>query len=202
MKNQRKLVAISLLFWGASACLTFADNVEATPTEKRATPGLIFNANNLLLDLSSYQGGIGMILKRPQDAWRFSIGFGYESGSNEINTSLGLSYIRPFFMHKVMPYWGCDLAGEYSYNKNQIDSENWQKTNGYMVGVSALLGVEFLLDPRVSLFAEYSLGVDISWVTEEESVLGVTDKSASHNFSTGTDLGNSGSIGVIIYLEE
>jgi len=175
-------------------------DISAQETDSEYTPGFIFNTSNLLLNLDSYEGGIGFLMSSPRTTWRFSVGFGYESGTEVFSSQFGITYLCPIFTGRVSPYWGGTIFAGYSHDTDEVDADNWTKENEFSLSAGVLLGVELVLDPRISFFAEYSVGADVAWVTQISSVSGSVSTTGSNNWSVGTELGNNGSIGVIIYL--
>ncbi|MFP3959145.1 MAG: hypothetical protein ACLFUX_03155, partial [Spirochaetaceae bacterium] len=86
------------------------------------TPGLIFNASNLLLDLSEYQGGFGGKLDYGDFAVRGLFSFELESTedagtSDDFALTLGAAVEVPFFHGRVTPYWGGFIDGTVASEK-------------------------------------------------------------------------------------
>ncbi len=167
----------------------------------RYTPGLIFNTSNILLDISGYQSGVGLKLKAEDYALRTLLRLSYESADDVFESELGFTYEKPFFKGKVSPYWGVELKGGYSLDKDEVTSDNWTSDSVITGSLSALFGTELYIFDFLSFFAEYSIGGSLSRATYTSVVSGNKSDTTNLNYYLGTGLGNSASIGVIIYLE-
>jgi len=166
------------------------------------TPGLIFNTSNILLDLSAYQTGVGIMLWKSDHSLRTLFHMGYESGNEIFDTKLGIAYIKPVFQGRIVPYWGAELKGGYNIDTDQLNNENIQKTTVLTGGLAGILGTEVYILDFLSAFAEYNLGIFFSRSTVEQDTEGFEAQPATTNYRIGTELGNEGSIGVVVYLEK
>jgi hypothetical protein len=178
-----------------------AQTTPATPEQKSAVPGFIFNTSNLLLDLESYQGGVGIKLIYPEYALRASAGGSYTGTTGQLDFNLGLTYEKPLFTGRVSPYWAINSIFAYSQERSEIDPDNWMKLKGFSAGVGGVLGVELFILDFLSIFAEYELSASVAWSFTSRSLDGTVSESSSTNFNAATGLGNSGSLGLVVYLK-
>jgi len=176
---------------------------EAWPREWR--PGIIFNAPNLLLDIDDYQGGVGAKLVFDAFALRALFSLGLEnvqgdSPDSSFNVSTGVSVEVPFVEGRVQPYWGALLDG--SFASEQTESSDGDKSETTVVGGSLgpLIGVEVSVFQFLSLFAEYTLAFRIAHTSVEQEAGGVSSSDESTNYELGTELGNTGALGIVVYL--
>ena len=208
----KKLIAVFLLSLFCTHFLLSQETGDTTDSENttvsdglvfdRYTPGLIFSTSNILLDLSGYQSGVGVKLKAEDYALRGLVRLSYESSDDLFESELGLTYEKPFFTGKVSPYWGVELKGGYSLDRDEADSNNWTEASVFTGGISALFGTEVYIFDFLSLFAEYSLGGSLSRTAYTSVSSGVKSETTTLNYYLGTGLGNTASIGIVVYLEK
>jgi hypothetical protein len=179
----------------------------AEPDDSRAdvTPGFIFNASNLLLDLSSYQGGVGGKLDFGDYALRGLFSFELEnsqtdSTENDVDMTLGVAAEFPFFDGRVSPYWGGFIDGTVTSEKTESAAGDVSSILVLSGSLGPLLGAELMIFDFLSVFAEYQLGFGISRTTTEDEATGSSDETTNYNLST--QLGNAGSLGIVIYLTQ
>jgi len=163
--------------------------------------GIIFNVNDILLDIESYQGGIG--LKRYTSdsfAYRVSIDFSYTNDANSILVALNNTFEYHLVSGRVSPYLGAFFNIEYAAYKNTTDAENWTKVVSVPVSVGPVFGVELNIFEFLALFAEYGVSFAYTSVKTTTSVSSVESVEKETNFSINTGLGNEAKIGVVIYF--
>ena len=179
-----------------------SDQSESDLLFGRFTPGIIFNTSNILLDLSAYQSGVGFKLKAEDYALRGLFNLNYDSSDDMLETDIGITYEHPFFSGRVAPYWGGAVTVGYSLDRDKYDSENWTEYSDITGSLSAVFGTEVYVFDFLSLFAEYSIGLSFTRSTVTQSSAGEETDDTTFNFSLGTGLGNTASIGIVIYLEK
>lgn len=195
---KRNLIFLFLAF------LMFTGFIVAQEGEKEPAefiPGFIFNTSNLLLDLNTYQGGVGIKLLYPDYALRVSAGGGYTGSSERLELTTGLTFEKPFYTGRVTPYWGGVLLLEFSKEGSEDDTNDWEIVQGFEGNLGGILGVEFFILDFLSVFAEYELTAGLAWSGASQSTGGTVTESGSTNFAVTTGLGNNASLGVVIYLK-
>lgn len=182
--------------------LLILHGVNAFSQEKSYTAGFIFNTSNILLDLEEYQSGVGFKLRGEDASLRGLFSVSYESGNDEFDSNLGITYEKPFFSGRVSPYWG--IAGKVGFNldKDNYDTDNLVNTTTITGNLSAVFGTEVYIFEFLSVFAEYNLGASVSRANVVQNSSGTETENTTTNFSIGTELGNEASLGVVIYLEK
>ncbi len=172
--------------------------------EKESPPwGFIFNTNNLLMDIDSYQAGVGFkTLHDNNVAIRYLADVFYSSSPEAYSGTLGVTYEKHLKTGRVSPYWGGFVEAGYIGQKSETDSDNWIMNNTFPVSVGAVLGVEFFIMEFLSIFAEYSLSFGGLITSTSTSVDGdVTDTDPEITYSVDSGIGNDSSIGIVIYLD-
>ena len=209
MRKKVVLIVIIIFCMGFSY-LYSQDKVESSELpviEEKSIPGwgFIFNTNNLLLDIESYQAGVGIkVLRDDNVALRLLGDLFYSYSANSFSATLGVTYEKHFKPGRLSPYWGGFLEAGYIGQKSEgINSENWTMNNTFPVSVGAVLGAEFFIMEFLSVFAEYSLSIDSLITSTSTSVDGdVTKTDPELNFSIDSGIGNSSSLGIVIYLDD
>ena len=198
------ILMILMIFVGILSAQDSEASTGIDPAEQSEfVPGFIFNTNNLLLDFESYMGGIGVKLLYPDYALRLMVGAEYQTSTvNKLNLSLGFAFEKPFFKTKISPYAGVSTIIDFTQELNIIDESNWTQTMTLASGVGGVLGVEVFLTDFLSFFAEYELLANVAWTrlsTSTDDIIGIPTDAVNYNIVT--DLGNSGMLGVVIYLK-
>ena len=163
--------------------------------------GIIFNVNDILLDVESYQGGIG--LKRYfKDAWayRAAFDFGYSNSSDSWLISVGNTFEYHFITGRISPYVGVFFDIGYASYKDETDSDNWTKVWSIPFSTGPLIGVEFEIFNVFSLFVEYSVAFDLTYTSTITSVAGDETRNSVTNYGINAGMGNESKIGIIIYF--
>ena len=176
--------------------------------EEKETPllgwGFIFNTNNILLDIDSYQAGIGIkVLKKNNVALRFLGDLFYSNSVNSTSVTIGVTYEKHLNPGRVSPYWGGYIEAGFLGQKSEIDQDNWTRNTVFPLETGGILGVEFFIMDFLSIFAEYSLSLDTSISLYATSIAGdITRTNPEFNYSIDLGIGNSSSIGLVIYLDD
>jgi hypothetical protein len=202
---------LALVFVGLAAAQEGDATAEAAgdgdAVEREMTPGFIFNASNLLLDLSEYQGGLGAKFDYGDFAVRGLFSFELESTedagtSDDFALTLGASVEFPFFRGRVTPYWGGFIDGTYERRSSETSGGDTTETTTFGGSVGPLLGAEVFIFDFLSAFAEYGLALRVARITDEQEISGTKSEEQTTNYGVTTELGNAGSLGIVIYLKE
>lgn len=191
--NKKICIAIAFLFL---AFISFAQEDETPISPIAPTYGIIFNIGNILEGVESYQGGVGLKYDREQIHWRFLLDLYYDYGSNLFSSSIGASREYPLTADIISPYFGYNISTGFTYNKNESYD---QKEFTIPVNLSALFGCTWQLTDFLSVFAEYSLGIEYIFSSIISPYL---EDEIESNIIINTGLGNSGKIGIIIYFKD
>jgi hypothetical protein len=168
--------------------------------EKRAF-GIIFNTGSLLLDIESYQAGVGV--KLPGDIVALRLG-GDIFAANSFNTlsfGVGVAVERHFRPGKASPYFGGLAYVDFTSQRDETDADTWVQNSTLNGTAGGILGIEYFLFENLSVFAEYSLAADISYITTKTSTDGTVEDSSDFSIALDTRIGNNSKIGVVIYIK-
>jgi len=150
--------------------------------------GVVFNTSSILLELEEYQGaGIGLKGVWEHFAGRALIGFRHSTSNETTLLNLGVAFEYHLAPGTVSPYAGAELALRYERNTRVSPSQRSIAT-----GPAMLFGVEVAPLDILSLFAEYRLGLTVSYAEAGDD--------STTNYAFGTGLGNQGAIGLIVYF--
>lgn len=162
-------------------------------------PGVIFNASSLLVDVDAYQGGAGLKLGFEKFALRTLLAFGLQDAGGDDSSwdlTLGAAAEIPFFTGRVRPYWGGFVDGGISQETTEGEDATTE-TQIISGGFGPILGAEVFIFEFLSVFAEYQLAFDLARSTVETD----GNEDETNSYSLSTELGNAGSLGIVIYLE-
>jgi hypothetical protein len=194
-KSMKRHAVIALAFSVGLASLSAQSVISSSAW------GLIFNTDNLL-DLESYQGGIGVKIRTGENsALRGLLDVYYSNSSNTFSTALGVAYERHFKPGKFSPYWGGMIQAGYTTLTSKIDADNWTKNDSIPISGGILFGAEVFVFENISIFAEYGAcltGIIKSTTVSVTGTVTSGDPSFDLNFDTG--LGNDAKLGIILYL--
>jgi len=198
-----RVVLVSVVLTLLIFAPVFGQELEAPVEEDaadRPTVGFIFNTSNLLLDIDAYQGGFGAKFRYPESALRALVTLGYASTNSNLEVGAGVTYERPFFTGRVVPYWGLLAAAVVQGERVEVDEDNYTQTRVITGSAGAVLGAEVFIFDFLSVFGEYQLAFDVAHTAISQSVDGTVTDSSSTNYAFGAGLGNNASIGLVVYL--
>jgi hypothetical protein len=195
----RRKIALLLAFLIMQICIG-----ETVFGQDKMTPGFIFNTENLLFNIDSYQGGIGVMLKDfiySKDMrmnLRILSNVTINNFFNDFGVKVGAAAEFPIINDKrVIPYWGLFGDIEMKYTYQQFSPTVSTKEILFPVSAGALLGIEFFIFDSLSLFAEYNASVRIlNSYAEQNGAAGTY----TLDLQARTEIGNTGMIGIIIYF--
>lgn len=167
---------------------------DGEPRERRTLDrlGIIFNTPSILLELDEYQSaGIGLKAFWQELAARALMALNYESGREILGFTFGGAIEYHLLPNRVSPYLGGALTLGYRY-------DGWGPTTlrEFELTVGPLFGVELAVLDGLSVFAEYSL----RFAAAHARTSGAAGDESSWNYFLGTELGNQGSLGIVVYF--
>ena len=169
--------------------------------EETSNTGLIFNINDILLDIESYQNGLGVKhFISDKFAYRVSLDFSYADSSDTLILNLGNSIEYHPIKGRVSPYIGGFLDVGLIRYKIITDADNWTKVTTIPLSAGPILGVELYIFNFLSLFAEYSMTVSYTTTFTRQSVAGTVTDDTDSDFGTEIGIGNNSKIGVVLYF--
>lgn len=201
MKTNLKAVIAGAALFLSGALLSGQDAGDRLkPATRNSDWGIIVNASDLLLDLESYQGGLGIKVGTDKLTYRLGVDVVIRDMFNPYVVSVALALEKHLLPGSVSPYLGGYLKGGTASLKAEIDAANWQRTTVYPLSAGALIGVELFIFDFLSLFVEYDLAVTFSTTVITTSVAGVENTQNDYDFALDLGLGNESRIGVVIYF--
>lgn len=201
------IVFTSVLIWmmaGAMAPLHAQEQPEADetveqeaeeqePRERRQLErlGVIFNTPNILLELDEYQrAGVGLKGFWGDLAVRGLLGLNLDTGRDRFGYTVGSALEYHVLPGRVSPYLGGGLILGW-----ERDDMGPTTLTTFDIGIGPLFGVEFTLTEGLSVFAEYILELRAAYVDG-----GPMADRDGWNYFLGTELGNQGSLGIVVYF--
>lgn len=164
--------------------------------------GLIFNTGDLLLDLESYQGGVGAKIGVGNFILRPVVDILLNTGINPFSLTLGTVLEMHVLPGPVSVYWGPSLQTGFTIITTTYDEANWTQTIAIeLISAACVLGVEIFVFDFLSFFIEYSLGFTFGLNIDRSSVFGTLSSASKFSYNFDVGLGNSGMIGVVFYLK-
>jgi hypothetical protein len=149
--------------------------------------GLIFNTSSILLDLESYQAGIGLKIGRDKVSFRglFDLVLNGASDSFSLNAGAAIQYqLLPG--SSVAPYIGGSVGGGYMRQGDALSM--------VVLSAGALAGVEIFLFDFLSVFAEYAITADFTLSTD------ISTSQTTFDYLVDTGMGNNSKLGIVIYF--
>jgi hypothetical protein len=157
-----------------------------TPTKGSIDLGILFNTNDLLLGLQSYQGGVGAKIGWGSVCVRGLIDFAFNKSAQSFAIGAGTTFEYHPLSGPISPYMGASVGLGYDTQSNVASAVTFS--------LGALAGVEVFIFDFLSVFAEYSLAADLINTTDLQ-----TSQSTFDSLIT-TRMGNNAQIGVVIYF--
>jgi hypothetical protein len=189
----RRLTSVCFLIALVGAIAANAQTKAPSPVQKLDLAqgsydlGLIFNTSSILLDLESYQAGLGLKIGRDKVSFRglFDLVLNGASDSFSLNAGAAIQYyLLPG--SSVAPYIGGSIGGGYMRQADAISM--------VVLSVGALAGVEVFLFDFLSVFAEYAITGDFTFSTD------IPSSQTTFDYLVDTGMGNNSKLGIVIYF--
>jgi hypothetical protein len=148
--------------------------------------GLIFNTDSLLLDLESYQAGVGVKMGWSDLCARVLLDLVANGSSGSYLIDAGTAIEYHLLPAPLSFYVGTSLTAGYRYQQDWLSSGH--------ISLSGLSGVELFLTDFLSVFAEYAVRADFALSKD------LNTHQTSFDFLVDTGMGNSSKIGIVIYF--
>ena len=170
--------------------------------EKEMKPfGIIFNTGSILLEIESYQAGIGIKTLGEKFNIRYSGDIFAANSFNTLSLGFGMALEKPLKPGKVTPYIGGFGKLSLTSQRTTTDEDNWTNNISIPVSVGGLLGAEYDLIENISIFAEYELAADIGISISRVSTSGEVESTPTFSFVLDSRIGNNAKVGVVIYVK-
>ena len=199
MIKKRWIVVVFIIVLLSTAASVYSQDPLAQGGKR--TIGLIFNAPSILLEIESYQAGMGLKLWAGNFAFRFLGDFFGSNSSDTFSFDVGVAAEYHLLDGRVSPYVGGFVSSGLTSQTTTVDDDNWVQATTVPITGGAIFGAEFYLFEFLSLFAEYNLAIDFLITNTDTSVLGTVTTDSSNSFVFDAGVGNNSKIGIVIYLK-
>jgi hypothetical protein len=174
-------------------CVSYTVPGETSPAQGGLAPkngpndlGLLFTAPSLLMEIQSYNGGIGVKVGSGPLGYRLSLDVVYNSSAYSFNVNGSFAVEYHLIPGPVSPYVG------------GIVGIGWARQEGMtsMVPLTAgaIAGVEVFLLDFLSVYAEYNLTADLTFVQDLQT------QNWSSSLLLDSKVGNNARLGIVIYF--
>lgn len=206
MRHRTAIAAVILL-----SCAAATLPAQKTSLFKLGAPkagerdiGIIFNTTDLLLNLESYQGGLGGKIGVKDWELRGLADFGLHVGVNPSSFNLGLGAVleKHLTPGPISVYWGPSVGTAMNVITNKTDEDNWtQSIFMDLLAAGAVLGVEVFVFDFLSVFVEYQVEATLGLNVYRNSVAGSVSSSTEWAGDLGVALGNDAMFGIVFYFQ-
>jgi hypothetical protein len=148
--------------------------------------GIIFSSSNLLLDLDTYQGGLGIKFGSGDLYFRGAFDVMLSSAAGSFSADAGVTVEYHLLPAPLSPYVGGYANIGYAAQENVL----WTLP----CSIVAVAGVEVTFFDFISVFAEYCLNFDLTVTTS------IPTSQTSFTYLLDTNLGNGPKLGIVVYL--
>ena len=203
MKAKRLIVLVLLVLGCATAFPAGKTSLFAVgkPAAGERDLGVIFNTNDILLDLESYQGGVGAKIGLGQYVLRPMADILLNTDFNPFSLTLGAVLEKHILPGPVSVYWGPSLEMGVTILNNRFDADNWTQNIAWeLLSAGCVAGFELFIFDFLSVFAEYNLALTLGLNTDRMSVAGVESSTTEFTYKLDLGLGNSAMFGIVVYL--
>ena len=190
MKSKTQLGAILAgIFWMMAIPSTL-HSLSPGSADAQSTPpidvGLIVNSKDLFLNLDSYQGGIGAKISWGSLGFRCLLDFLVNGSDESFALNAGVAVEYHLGAERLSPYVGGFFAAGYMQQASVLTA--------VPLSFGALAGVEIFLVDFISVFVEYNIAVDVTFMQNPVGTPTTT------TYLIEPRLGNNSEIGITIYL--
>jgi hypothetical protein len=148
--------------------------------------GIIFNTNSILLDLESYQAGLGAKLGWDDLYIRAFFDLVASGVSQTFALNMGATVEYHLLPEPLSLYVGGSLVSGYMTQENLTAATHFS--------LSAIVGVEYFPLEFISVFVEYALAADFTITKDLQS------SQTTFDYLINTRMGNDSKLGIIIHL--
>jgi hypothetical protein len=194
--SMRRRPSVSGVVPVALVCLVFtglaaygeegADSAKMMPVTGPCDLGVIFNTSSLLLELESYQAGLGAKIGLGRLGLRGSFGLGINGSASSLDLGAGVAAEYHLTPQPVSFYAGGSLDAGYVRQSGLL----WSVP----LTVAVLAGVEVFPFEFLSLFAEYKIAFSFSATTL------FSTSQTTFDYLLQTGIGNGARIGLVLYF--
>lgn len=162
--------------------------------------GIIFNYSGSSIDVTSYQGGIGLKLQRGEIGNRFHGDLAFSVRSNVIDIGFGYTREQHLVAGIAQPYIGWTTRAQIVRRRTETDVDNWQVDITVPIAIGPVLGVELRPNDFLGIFAEYEIVGSIGLEIDRSSSNGNVQSASDYDVFIDAGLGNNGRVGMVVYF--
>ena len=181
----------------------YAEN-DSENTDIDLPGGIVFNSKNLLMELDSFESGIGYKFF-PNNVSSFIIigDFYYSNSLDTLSFTAGLNYLHYFNeLSKINPFLSGYLDVGFISQSTISDDNNWIKNRDFPINGGIKIGSEYFILDYLSFFAEYRINLNFTTIISETNTAGTIVKTTNYSSEIDTGIGNNFNIGVVLYFDE
>jgi len=204
VKAKRLIVLVLLVLGCATAFPAGKTSLFAVgkPAAGERDLGVIFNTNDILLDLESYQGGVGAKIGLGQYVLRPMADILLNTDFNPFSLTLGAVLEKHILPGPVSLYWGPSLEMGVTILNNRFDADNWTQNIAWeLLSAGCVAGIELFILDSLSVFVEYSLALTLGLNTTRTSVAGSVSSTTEFTYKLDLGLGNQTMLGLVFYFK-
>ena len=160
--------------------------------------GIIFNTDDILLNIDEIDGGVGAKVSLANWVLRGIVDL--RAFNDVVSVDLNAVLERHLWPGPVSVYWGPSAGLGLWVTKTTITDDDWTRYTEIPLTLGCVFGVEFFIFESLSVFVEYQaslkLGLDRTKISSAGSVSTTTEW--TYDFDIG--MGNSTKFGIVFYL--
>jgi len=204
VKAKRLIVLVLLVLGCATAFPAGKTSLFAVgkPAAGERDLGVIFNTGDILLDLESYQGGVGAKIGLGPYVLRPMADILLNTDFNPFSLTLGAVLEKHILPGPVSLYWGPSAEMGVTILNNRFDADNWTQTITWeLLSAGCVAGIELFILESLSVFVEYSLALTLGLNTTRTSVAGSVSSNTEFSYKLDLGLGNQTMLGLVFYFK-
>jgi hypothetical protein len=163
--------------------------------------GILFNTNDLLLDIQGFQGGVGAKLSMERWMLRGMTDIVLNTGLDPFSITLGVVLERHLWPGPISVYWGPMVeSGFTTILLYKTDEDNWARTNTLPLSMGCVFGIELFIFEFLSVFAEYQAALELGFNNTRTSTAGSISSAKEFTYLFDIGMGNNAMFGIVFYL--
>jgi hypothetical protein len=203
--TQKKIRTILTILVVVCAGIVGAEQTSIWPgIEAKAGPrdlGILFNTDDILLDLQGFQGGVGVKMSLKRWMLRAMADLMLNTSFDPFSLSLGAVLEKHLWPGPVSLYWGPSVeTGFTTILLYKTDDDNWARINTYPLSLGCVFGIELFVVEFLSIFVEYQASLELGINSTRTSTAGSVSSTAEFTYLFDIGMGNNAMFGIVIYL--
>ena len=201
MKRRILLAILILASSGVCAAERTAIWPGIAPKPSPVDLGIIFNTNDILLDIQGFQGGIGAKVNLKDWMLRGMVDLVLSTEFDPFSLSLGAVLEKHLCPGPVSIYWGPAVeTGFTTILVSKTDEDDWSRTNILPISLGCVFGIEFFIFEALSIFVEYQAAFELGINRNRVSTAGSVSATTELTYTLDIGMGNNAMFGIVFYL--